>query len=387
MLGSASETVNGMHSSAMRATTDALGVLRISIASWAGIHAREDRVPTSAAVAEDRIARVAAAIPIRPTQRASGRIERRTHTLPGIRVWLARPAAADLTGIAIEDVETRGEGSRRGGRRGRGRRGGRRQLPTDARAARQANGRSSLGTRYELTALVVLGAVGADAEPGGITSPGPDRAPAPAAPSRAVAVHLTSTESAAQSRTDALRAGRIEIPLLDAVGCSRAVRDTRYVGHACPRDVAERGGGRLTMKALGAVRVHGPAIGDDALAGVAAVVPGAVREAIVASTSEDLARRVDAERTVGTGVMASADGKIFRWQALCCPWCWAFLAGPEGVPKAALRCTGQPRARGRKVPILTRLPTICRRVSRDAGRCVQQKKTTPHRSEEHTSEL
>ena len=245
-------------------------------------------------------------------------------------------AAADIRREGSGGAGRAGVGGRavRRGRR-RGRRGPRsRQLPADARAAREAGRDPSLATRQQLAALSVVGATRAEACPCRSAPSRAHCAPSPTAPSGAICIVLAAPQAADLPRTDALHAGGVEAALLDAVRIHRAVADTRNVGQTRAGDTVERWTRRLAVEAPGAVRGHGAALRHDALVAVAAVGPGTVGDAVVAATAEHLARRVDAEGAVRAAMMAPAGGQVLRREACGRSGHGARLARLQRLPPA-----------------------------------------------------
>ena len=122
------------------------------------------------------------------------------------------------------------------------------------------------------------------------------------------------------------------------------------------------------MEALGTVCSGAAAVGDHALVVLTRVVPGTVRDAIMAAAPHHLAGRIDAERAVRATVVASARGQVLRRKALRGSGHGVPLARPLGVADTALRHTGQPLARRRDVPAFTGGPALCRRMPARRGR-------------------
>jgi len=286
-------------------------------------------------------------------------------------------AVADLEVAAADGVQrragrARGDGSCRlggaGDRRRRGR--GTQRLPADTRTARarEAGGDQPRPACQQPGAFGAVDAVRADAHPGHITPERAHRVQSAATPPGAIGASLAAAERPALSRADALQAFRIEAPGRDAVRIRHAVARVRLVRDARTGDVAELRILHRAMEALGTVCSGAAAVGDHALVVLTRVVPGTVRDAIMAAAPHHLAGRIDAERAVRATVVGSARGQVLRRKALRGSGHGVPLARPLGVADTALRHTGQPLARRRDVPAFTGGPALCRRMPARRGR-------------------
>ena len=155
----------------------------------------------------------------------------------------------------------------------------------------------------------------ADAHPGHITPERAHRVQSAATPPGAIGASLAAAERPALSRADALQAFRIEAPGRDAVRIRHAVARVRLVRDARTGDVAELRILHRAMEALGTVCSGAAAVGDHALVVLTRVVPGTVRDAIMAAAPHHLAGRIDAERAVRATVVGSARGQVLRRKA------------------------------------------------------------------------